>query len=84
MILAVDELRRQSMRLRGDTESIRDYDFGALEPLCDIDDIDEGCAEFVPNWREAIPDRWWRCRLSRTSDDSFAFQFAQAVSEHLG
>ena len=58
-------------------------DLGPLEPLGNIDNIHEGHTELLPDRGKGIPDSRRGCPPGDALDDSFAFQLAEAVGEHL-
>src|SRR5262249_42957403 len=76
--------RLASLRRISGTALLRSGSRSPLEPLCDIDDIDECCAELLPYGGKGIPDCWWRGWFCRSFDNPLVFQFAKTIREHLG
>lgn len=56
---------------------------GPSEPLGDLHDIHEGPAQFLSAVREGVPNGGRRCLPGDPLYDSFAFQLAKAICEHL-
>jgi len=56
---------------------------GPSEPLGDLHDIREGPAQFLSAGREGVPNGGRRCLPGDPLYDSFAFQLAKTICEHL-